>query len=101
MPRQEVTSERLAVSLGMESLLASIKAAAAEGAHQAVSEALGSPPDEWLTPREACEYMKVSHTRLYELLGDGLESVVIGGGRSRRVSRSAIDKFLRGKQAES
>jgi len=92
--------ERLAVNLGLESLLASIKAAAAEGAREAISEALGSPPDEWLTPREACEYMKISHTRLYELLGDGLESVNIGGGRSRRVSRSAIDKFLRGRQVD-
>ena len=49
--------------------------------------------DELLTVKEACEVLKCGLTRLYQLMNSGrLESVLMG--KSRRITRSAINKFI-------
>jgi hypothetical protein len=96
-------------TLGNDLLLAlreDLLPAIQEAVEQAVRNAR---PEEWLTCGETCDLLKISNTRLHELLKrqreglpGGLESVVIGGGeggRSRRIARSAIDRFMREQQA--
>tara|TARA_R110002111_G_scaffold134116_1_gene200247 strand:+ start:192 stop:416 length:225 start_codon:yes stop_codon:yes gene_type:complete len=49
--------------------------------------------DELLTVREACGILKCGLTRLYQLMNKGeIKSVKLG--KSRRITRSAINEFI-------
>ena len=49
--------------------------------------------DELLTTKEACKILKCGLTRLYQFMNAGnLKSVSMG--KSRRIPRSAINKFI-------
>lgn len=51
-------------------------------------------PSLLLTPEEAADALRISRTRIYELLGSGrLRSVQLG--RSRRIEREALLEFIR------
>ena len=48
---------------------------------------------EWMNIKEACEYMGVSYKSLNNLINQGLK--VISIGRSKRLSKTDIDNFLK------
>lgn len=54
-----------------------------------------TPEQEWFTPAEAAEYLRVTRQTIYNYMDDGsLEYFVLKAGRGRRIQKSALEALL-------
>lgn len=99
-PESRAKAEKHFDKLGMRRWLhGMLEAVGDEADEEAATEkekaALGQ---EWFTPAEACDYLRIGQTYMYYLLRTGeIPSVKVG--RLRRVRRSDLDKFMEGRSA--
>lgn len=64
---------------------------------KAVNDAVGPhfPPDEWFTPREVADRLKVPYSQVRRWIYAGLlKSHVLPAGRGRRISGAALNEAL-------
>ncbi len=53
-----------------------------------------SAPPMWLTLKEVCQYLRLSETKVRELIKSGFPCSTVGG--DKRFFRPDVDKFMRG-----